>query len=126
MKTKTLFAALALTIAMPSLAQALPRCSVSPHTSCTIDGPADQRRLDATRTKPDGPAPQTARLSETLPMNAPPGPAIVVNRPAPPPPVIINNRTTIVTPPRLPYYPNYVPARRFIPPFSLGGNRRYY
>jgi len=44
---KTLFAALALTVAAPTLAHALPPCRVSPRTICTIDGPADQRRVDA-------------------------------------------------------------------------------
>lgn len=52
MTTKTLFAALALTVAGPSLAQALPPCHLAPRTSaCTIDSAADQRHI--ARPSPD-------------------------------------------------------------------------
>jgi hypothetical protein len=53
MKTKTIIAALALTVAMPSLAQAQAPCRYSLRAAvCTIDSAADQRAVP--RPRPTG------------------------------------------------------------------------
>lgn len=95
MKTRTIIAALALTVAAPSLAHAIPPCRLSPHTICTIDGPADQRRIPMPQA---GAGPRVQRLSDPLPMNLPPPRVVVTQQPAPPPQVYIRNRTTIINP----------------------------
>jgi hypothetical protein len=92
---------------------------VNPRTICTIDGPADQRRIPMPVVDPDGPS--ITRLSEALPMNPLPRSSIVINRPAPQP--VIINRTTVNRTVVVPPYPYYAPQRHFIPPFSLGGRR---
>jgi hypothetical protein len=125
MNTKTILAALALTVAAPTLAHAIPPCRVSPNTICTIDGPADQRRIPMPVIDPD--KPRVARPSDPLPMNLPPARTIVVAPRAAPSYYSYRSTTRIYTPP--PIYGGY--GRRgvrpsFAPDYHgwAGGRRR--